>query len=143
MRKQATTIRLLAAVIVLSALFHLILNLYMAALPFILSCGEMEKTIDTLSRTLGPIAVQADRNPLILCVKVTASALFLTSGLGMLVLRAWSRRLLFLLLGLRIMYGTAICFIHNVLHPHLFVIIAAGLFLFYYLNRYEARRCFI
>ncbi len=84
---------------------------------------------------LGPIAVQEDRNIAILCVKITVSALFLTGGAGLMRFREWSRRLVLVLLALRIMYGTAVCVIKGFFHPHLAIIIAAGLFLFYYFTR--------
>lgn len=135
MLQQKFNIRLLGVIIIIFASVHLFLNLYIMILPSILKSDEIQKLMQTLSQTFGPIAIQKDRNIAILCIKVTVSALFLSSGIGMIKLKEWSRKLLICLLGLRIIYGLTICAIFNLLHPHLAIITAVGLFLFYYLTR--------
>jgi len=139
MQRQKSTIRLLGTAIILFAAMHLFLNLYIMILPFILKSDELQKVMHALSRTFGPIAIREDRNFAILCVKVSASALFISSGIGVIKFKEWSRKLVFCLLGLRIIYGFAICAISNIFHPHLAIILAEGLSLFYYLTRPAVR----
>jgi len=135
MQWQKLTIRLLGITIILFAAMHLFLNLYIMILPFILKSDELQKVMHALSHTFGPIAIREDRNLAILCVKVSVSALFISSGIGVIKFKEWSRKLVFCLLGLRIIYGFTICTISNIFHPHLAIILAEGLFLFYYLTR--------
>jgi hypothetical protein len=143
MQRQKFNIRLLSALIILFAAMHLFLNLYIMILPFILTSDELQKVMHILSQTFGPIAIREDRNFIILCVKVTASALFLSSGIGVIKFKEWSRKLLFCLLGLRILYGFTICIISNIFHPHLAIILTEGLFLFYYLTRPKVKQQFM
>ena len=78
----------------------------------------------------------------ILCIKVAVSALFLSSGIGIINFKEWSRKLLFCLLSLRIIYALAICLICSLIHLHLGIILAVSLFLFYYLTRPKVTRVF-
>lgn len=137
--QQKFNIKLLGGIIAIFASLHLFLNLYIMILPLILKSDEVQKLMQTLSGMFGPIAIQQDRNIFILCIKITVSALFLTSGIGVIKLKEWSRKLLFILLGLRILYGFVVCAGHERFHPHLAIIIAVGLFLFYYLTRPRAK----
>jgi uncharacterized protein YjhX (UPF0386 family) len=111
-------------------------------LPFILKSGEIQKLMHTLAQTFGPIAIQENRNIAVLSVKVTASTLFLTSGIGLIMFKEWARKLLFCILGLRIIYAFTICVIFNIFHPHFAIILAVGLFLFYYLTHPNVRQQF-
>ena len=128
-------IRLLGAIIITAATTHLFLNLYIIILPFILEPDELQKLMQTLSQMFGPIAIQENRHGIVLSIKVMAGALFLSSGIGVIKFKEWSRKLLLSLLGLRVIYGFVICAIFNIFHPHLAIIIAVGLFFFYYFTR--------
>jgi len=140
--RQARFIRVAGSLIVLFGTAHLFLNIYVAILPLILEPGQLTRLMHALSGALGRIAVQEDRDPVILCIKITASALFITSGIGLISFKEWSRRLLFCLLGLRIIYGAVICVIFRYFYPHLAVIIAVGLFLYYYFTRPRVKEQF-
>jgi len=142
MPRQKLTIRLLGVFIILSAGAHLVLNLSIMILPFILTYDEIHQLMRALSQTFGPIAIREDMNLVILCVKVTFSALFLSAGIAVVRFKEWSRKLLFCLLGLRILYGSAICVSAHIFHPHLVIIFAEGLFLFYYLTRPKVKEQF-
>ena len=142
MQQQKFNIRLLGVIIIIFSSMHLFLNLYIMILPFILEPDKLQKLMQMLSQMFGPIAIQENRNIAVLCIKVTTSALFLSSAIGIIKFKEWSRKLLFSLLGLRIIYGLAICAIFNLFHPHLAIIIAVGLFLFYYLTRPKVKALF-
>jgi hypothetical protein len=140
MRKA--NIRLLGSLVALFASAHLYLNIYVVISRFIVPGGIMKELMHALSGAFGPIAIQEDMNPLILSVKITASSLFVMSGFGVIGLKEWARKLLFALLGLRIAYGCVICAAYRVLHPHLWLIIAEGAILYYYLGRRDAAERF-
>ncbi len=142
MQRQKFNIRALGVLVIIFSSMHLLLNLCIIALPFILTSGEMQKFMHTLCRMFGPIAIQEDRNIAVLSIKVTASALFLASGIGMVKLKKWSRILLCSILALRIIYAFTVCLILNIFHPHFAIILAVGLFLFYYLSRAGVREQF-
>jgi hypothetical protein len=142
MQQHRFNIRLLGTIIIISAAAHLFLNLYIIILPFILKPDELQKLMHMLSQMFGPIAIQENRNGIVLSIKVIASTLFLSSGIGVIKFKEWPRKLLFSLLGLRIIYGLTICVIFNIFHPHLAIIILIGLFLFYYLTRPAVREQF-
>ena len=135
MRQEKFNIRLLGAIIIIFAAMHLLLSLYVIILPFILKPDELQKLIQMLSQKFGPIAIREDMNMGMLFVKVIVSSLFLSSGIGIIKFREWSRKLFFCLLGLRIIYGSVICASHNIFHLHLLIMILTGLFLFYYFTR--------
>jgi hypothetical protein len=107
-----------------------------------LGLEQSQELIQKLSGIFGPIAIREDMNMAMLFVKVAVSALFLSSAVGMIRFREWSRKLLFCLLGMRIAYGAVICYTYNILHPHLFIMILTGVFLFYYLTRRNIKREF-
>ena len=142
MRQEKFNIRLLGVLIVIFAAAHLFLNLYIITLPFILKLDELQKLIQILTRMFGPIAIREDMNTAMLFVKVIVSALFLSSGIGVIKFKEWSRKLLFCLLGLRIIYGSLICASYNIFHVHLLVMILTGLFLFYYFTRPKVKEQF-
>ena len=142
MQQQRLNIKLLGFLIIIFSSIHLFLNLYIMILPFILTSREIQRLMQALSQMFGPIAIQEDRNIIVLSIKITASALFLSSAMGIIDFKEWSRKLLLSLLGLRIIYGLIICAIFNIFHPHLAIIIAVGLFLFYYLTRPKVREQF-
>lgn len=139
MQKQKFIIRLVGSVIIILGAMHLFLNLYIMILPFILKSNEVQKVMHALSDTFGPIAIREDRDLAILCVKVLVSSLFITGGIGIIKFKEWSRKLIFCLLGLRIIYGSAVCVLLNIFHPHLALIFAEGLLLFYFLTRPAVR----
>lgn len=139
MQRQKRTIRLLGITIILFAALHLFLNLSIMILPFVLKSDEVQKVMHALSRTFGPIAIREDRNLAIVCVKVAVSALFLSSGIGVIKFKEWSRKLVFCLLGARIIYGFTVCATLKIFHPHVAIILAEGLFLSYYLTRPAVR----
>jgi len=142
MQQQKFYIRLIGILVIIFATIHLFLNLYIISLGFILKSNEIQKLMHTLAQTFGPIAIQENRNIAVLSIKVTASALFLTSGIGLIILKEWARKLLFCILGLRIIYALTICIILNIFHPHFAIILAVGLLLFYYLNLPSIKRVF-
>ena len=70
---QKFNIRLLGALIVIFAATHLFLNLCIISLPFILKPDELRELMRGLSQTFGPIAIQENRNGIVLSIKVMAS----------------------------------------------------------------------
>jgi len=133
--RRRLNIKILGGVIAIFAAMHLFLNIYIVFAPLMLSPGELEKLMRTLSRLFGPIAIQQDRNGIILAVKLTVSALFLTGGIGITMFKKWARGLVICLLALRALYGTVVCVVLGILHPHLAIIVGAGSFLSYYFTR--------
>jgi len=142
MLRQKFTIRLLGVLIILSGAAHLFLNLSIMILSFIQTHDELQKVMHVLSQTFGPIAIREDMNLVILCVKVAVSALFLSAGIAVVRFKEWSRKLLFCLLGLRFLYGSAVCFSYRIFHPHLAIIFTEGVVLFYYLTRHKVKEQF-
>ena len=141
MERQKLTLKLLGITVILFTSFHLLLNIYVSVISLFLQPDEVGRVMGRLVQALGPIAVQEDRNPAILAVKVTVSALFLMSGIGIFLRKEIFRKLLFFLLAARICYGVAISIIRYP-HPHLAIIIAVGIILFYYLSRAKVKAQF-
>ena len=135
MQQQRLNIKLLGFLIAIFAVTHLFLNLYLVILPSILGPNEVRKIVQTLSRMFGPIAIREDMNMAMLSVKIMVSTLFLSSAIGLIRFKEWSRRLLFCLLAARILYGLVICISYSTFLMHAVIIILVGLFLFYYLTR--------
>lgn len=142
MQQEKLTIKFIGFLIMIFAATHLFLNLYVISLPFILKPDKLQKLIQMLTRAFGPIAIREDMNMAMLFVKVMVSALFLSSGIGIMKFKGWARKLLFLLLIMRIIYGSAICAGYNVFHAHLLIMIVVGLFLFYYFTRPKIKEQF-
>ena len=139
---QKVNIRLLGVIVIIFSAIHLLLNLYIIILPLILKPDELQKLMQMLSQMFGPIAIQQNRNGVVLSIKVITSALFLSSGIGIIKYKEWSRKLLLCLCGLRVIYGLTICVIFSLFHPHFAIILAVGLFLFYYLTRSKVKEQF-
>lgn len=121
---------------------HLVLNLSIMFLPFAVASEKLQKIMAALCSVFGPIAIREDRHFLILCVKVLVSASFLTGGIGVVRLKEWGRKLLFLLLGLRILYALAVSLGLNIFHLHFVFIIGEGLFFFIYFTRPNVKKHF-
>jgi hypothetical protein len=139
---QKLITKALGIAIITFALLHLILNLYISILPCIVKSDELKNVMKTLSDTFGQIAVREDRDPAILCVKISVSALFFCAGIGITELKEWSRKLLFCLLEARIVYGLIICVTLSVLHLHMIAILMESLILFCYFNLPNVRKQF-
>ena len=142
MQRQKIIIRLLGALITLLGAMHLFLNISILGSPSIIAPDELRNLMHALSRTFGPIAIREDRDLFILCIKITVSALFFTSGIGVITFQEWARKLLFCLLGARILYGITVCIAYHVFHPHLLLILLEGLLLFYYFTRPSVKQQF-
>jgi hypothetical protein len=134
MKDRKTVLKLLGTAVMFFAACHLVINIYVAAMPLFAGRAEIQVMMRSLVRVFGPIAIQENRDPAILTVKITTSLLFLLSGAGIFLCKEVFRRLLLFLLVARIMYGATVSIVRY-LHPHLWIIIAVGVILFYYLTR--------
>ncbi len=142
MQQQKLNIKLLGIIITILSAVQLFSNLYIMILPLILKPDESQRIIQMLSRMFGPIVVQANMSIVVLSIKAIFSGLFLSSGIGIIKFKEWSRKLLFCLLGIRIIYGLKTCVISKVFHPHFVLILMVSLFLFYFLTRPKVKEQF-
>jgi len=142
MQQQKLNVKLLGILIAIFSAFQMFSNLYIIILPHILKPNELEKLLQMLSRMFGPIVIQESMNIATLSIKAIFSALFLSSAIGMIKFKEWSRKLLFCLLGIRIIYGLKTCIISKILHPSFMLILVVSIFLFYYLTRPKVKEQF-
>lgn len=142
MTRQVFVIRSLGAAIALFGTTHMLLNIFVIGAPFFIERSEMVSMMRTLANIFGPIAIREDMNTVMLCIKVTVSALFLTSGIGIIKYKEWARKLLFLLLSLRLVAGAVICVFFATFYLHMAYIIIEFLLLVYCFTRPQIRTRF-
>lgn len=142
MQRETYLIKTLGVLLALSGATHLLLNLFALTAPLFIPHVRMADIMHSLANIFGPIAIREDMNVPMLCVKVTVSALFLTGGMGIFNYREWARRLLFFLLGLRLIAGSVICVFFATFYTHMALIAIEFILLTYYFTRPQVRAHF-
>lgn len=142
MDRQNLIIRSLGALVALFGSTHLALNTLVTAGSFLIAHDKMVEAMRYLADIFGPIAIREDMNTPMLLIKITVSALFLASGIGIMRRKEWARRLLFVLLGLRLAAGIVICAVFARLYTHMVIIAIEWMLLTYYFTRPRVKSFF-
>ncbi|MBP7056769.1 MAG: hypothetical protein KBB52_07945 [Candidatus Omnitrophica bacterium] len=142
MKKHSIGIKAAGTGVIIFALAHLFLNLYIVMSYFMTTPEEFRRIILRLSAALGPIATPPDMDIPIFFIKVLVSAGFFASGVGLLAKRDWARRSVMVLISLRLIYAAFICVFYGAVYMHFWIISIEAVVLTYYLNRPGVREIF-
>ena len=142
MEKHDIGIKAVGAGVIISALAHLTLNLYIVVSYFSMPSLEFRGTVLRLSAALGPIATPPGMDIPIFFIKVLVSAGFLISGIGLLKRMGWARLSVMVLISLRFIYAAFICAFYGAVYVHFWLISIEAVVLIYYLTRPGVRKIF-